>query len=138
MNAVISARSSLLDGREASAVEKEIELKLKSAEQSCEDAARVYIVCDKALSVSKERLADSEKVYATAAGELTSANEQMDKWIELFFERKGTPITLEEIDLRRIDPKPSCHALCKDAHGFSPPPRGCLVNLREDHPTRNK
>lgn len=100
MNAVMSARSSLLDGREASAVEKEIELKLKSAEQSCEDAARDYIECDKALSVSKERLADSEKVYATATGELISANEQMDKWIELFFEKKGTPITLEEIDLR--------------------------------------
>ena len=100
MNAVMSARSSLLDGREASAVEKEIELKLKSAEQSCEDAARDYIECDKALSVSKERLADSEKVNATATGELISANEQMDKWIELFFERKGTPITLEEIDLR--------------------------------------
>ncbi len=88
MNAVMSARSSLLDGREASAVEKEIELRLKAAEQSFEDAARAYVDCDKALSVAKERLADSEKIYATAAGELTSANEQMNKWIELFFRKK--------------------------------------------------
>lgn len=100
MNAVMSARSSLLDGREASAVEKEIELKLKSAEQSCEDAARDYVECDKALSVAKERLDDSGKIFATASSELTSANEQMNKWMELFCERKGIRITLEEIDLR--------------------------------------
>lgn len=100
MNAVMLARSSLLDGREASAVEKEIELRLKAAERSFEDAARAYVDCDKALSVAKERLEDSGKVFATASGELTSANEQMDKWIKLFFERKCFRITLKEIDLR--------------------------------------
>ena len=100
VQAVLSARSSLLGGKEASAVEKEIELKLQSAEQFCEDAVRDYVECDKALSVAKERLADSGKVFATDSGELTSANEQMDNWIELFCERKGIRITLEEIDLR--------------------------------------
>ncbi len=100
MNAVMSARSSLLDGKEASVVEAEIELKLKSAEQSCEDAARNYVECDKALSVAKERIDDSEKVFATATGELAAANDQMTKWMELFCERRGIPTTLEEIDLR--------------------------------------
>jgi len=93
-------RSKLLDGRDASDIENELELKLKSVEQSCDGAERNFVESDKALSLAQERLEDSRKASANASCELTAADELINKWLTSFCERQGIRLTLEELDLR--------------------------------------